>query len=470
MSSRRVTQTATVTIMLVLGGNLFAPVATMAEEVPWTKTYNGSGYDAAYDIVQTSDGGYALVGVTSSTTNPADGNCLLVKTDATGVMQWNHTYGTSDDEQVYTLIQTADGGFVLAGTQGPQPPIIKATSQASSSEGFWDFWLVKTDSHGISQWNQTYGGEGYDYAWALIQTTDGGYALMGGTTSYGAGKDDAWLIKTDAAGVAQWNHTYGTNDGEQAYTLIQTVDGGFVFAGKQGSPTSSEDFWLVKTDATGVMQWNHTYGTEDDECVYDLIQTIDGGFMLAGDKRGPFTRPDLWLVKTDATGVVQWNQTYGPTLGCFTITIVQTSDAGYTFARTTSSPGTQQLEGWLTKIASNGTIQWDRRYNQAYITSLILTSDEGFAMAGMVVNQGTGADFLLIRTTDTGVLASEFQTPETSFLLYALWLSFLAFTGGSIGLTASKIVYARYRKWRQPTAKEHKEQEGKKTHKVNPNS
>ncbi|MFX0064901.1 MAG: hypothetical protein ACFFC7_22220, partial [Candidatus Hermodarchaeota archaeon] len=133
----------------------------------------------------------------------------------------------------------------------------------------------------------------------------------------------------------------------------------------------------------------------------------------------------------------------------------------------TSASEIQQFESRLTKIASNGIIQWDRRYNQVCITSLILTSDEGFAMAGMVVNQGTGADFLLIRTTDTGVLPPDFQTPETPFLLYALWLSFLAFTGGSIGLTASKIVYVRYRNWRQPTAKEHKEQEGKKTHKVN---
>ncbi|MFX0066679.1 MAG: hypothetical protein ACFFC7_31455, partial [Candidatus Hermodarchaeota archaeon] len=433
MSSRRVTQTATVAIMLVLGGSLFAPVATMAEEIPWAKTYNGSGHDIAYDLVQTSDGGYALVGPTHSIPDTLEidpivnYNYLLVKTDANGVVQWNQTYGGKDYDTPDALIQTPDGGYALAG------------ETYSYGAGSIDYWLVKTDSNGIIQWNRTYGGAGTEEASGIIQTSDDGFALIGHTRSYGAGGDyvsAAWLIKTDADGVMQWNRTYGPSDFERGYTLIQTADGGFVFGGTQVTPSpffikatnqasSSQDFWLVKTDATGVAQWNQTYGTEDKECVYDLIQTTDGGFMLAGEKRSYSTGQVLWLVKTDVTGVVQWNQTYGPPLGRFT-NIIQTPDAGYIFARTRRSSETQQLEeqfeGWLTKIASNGNIQWERRYNQAYITSLILTSDEGFAMAGMVMNQGTGADFLLIRTTDTGVLPSAFQTPETFFLLYALWL------------------------------------------------
>ncbi|MFX0066332.1 MAG: hypothetical protein ACFFC7_29565, partial [Candidatus Hermodarchaeota archaeon] len=277
MSSRRVTQTATVAIMLVLGGSLFAPVATMAEEVPWAKTYTGSEYDIAYDLVQTSDGGYALVGWTTSTTTN-DANCLLVKTDANGVAQWNQTYGGDKREGAYALIQTRDGGYALAG------------DTVSHGTVDYDWWLVKTDAGGLMLWNRTYGGAGYEFASAIIQTSDDGFILMGSTTSYGAGSLDAWLIKTDATGVMQWNQTYGTSDVEQAYTLIQTADGGFVFAGSQGdSPpylikatsqaSSSEDFWLVKTDATGVAQWNQTYGTEVlNECVYDLIQTTDGGF------------------------------------------------------------------------------------------------------------------------------------------------------------------------------------------------
>ncbi|MFX0062334.1 MAG: hypothetical protein ACFFC7_09125 [Candidatus Hermodarchaeota archaeon] len=156
-------------------------------------------------------------------------------------MQWSQTYGGVYSDYASALIQTTDGGYALAGGTGLYDP------RGS------DYWLVKTDSNGTAQWNQTYRGKEDDEArtLALIQTTDGGYALAGGTSSYGAGGSDFWLVKTDSQGIPQWNQTYGGVRNDYAEALIQTTDGGYALAGRTGSfGAGRSDFWLVKTDGS----------------------------------------------------------------------------------------------------------------------------------------------------------------------------------------------------------------------------
>jgi predicted secreted protein len=154
-------------------------------------------------------------------------------------------------------------------------------------------------------WNRTYGGTGLERAFALVQTTDGGYALAGHTDSFGAGSADFWLVKTDTSGNMQWNKTYGEIGVDEAEALVQTVDGGYALAGWTTIGAGDYDFWLVKTDASGTVQWDKTYGGTNEEHAYALVQTTDGGYALAG-----FTASfgagnyDFWLVKTDASGVV----------------------------------------------------------------------------------------------------------------------------------------------------------------------
>ena len=136
---------------------------------------------------------------------------------------WNKTYGGTKDDDAEALVQTNDGGYAVAG------------QTMSSGAGLEDFWLVKTDASGNMQWNKTYGGTSYDEAWALVQTTDGGYALAGRTASFGAGGYDFWLVKTDASGNMQWNKTYGGTNDDFAFALVQTSDGGYALAGCTGS-------------------------------------------------------------------------------------------------------------------------------------------------------------------------------------------------------------------------------------------
>jgi len=208
----------------------------------WTKTYGGTSGDYAYALVQTSDGGYALAGMTESFgAGPLD--CWLVKTDASGNMQWNKTYGGTGSDYATAMEQTADGGYALAGITD------------SFGAGNTDFWLVKTDANGNAQWNKTYGGIGYDEAYDLVQTTDGGYALAGETTSFGAGNNDAWLVRTDASGNMMWNRTYGGTNEDGATALVETSDGGYALAGRTTSyGAGTADFWLVKTKADGTVQ------------------------------------------------------------------------------------------------------------------------------------------------------------------------------------------------------------------------
>jgi len=364
---------------------------TESSTYEWNKTYGGTNHDWASALVQTADGGYALAGGTRSF-GAGSSDFWLVKTDAAGNMMWNKTYGGTSSDYASALVQTGDGGYALAGGTG------------SFGAGNSDFWLVKTDASGTMQWNQTYGGTDTDEASALVQTTDGGYALAGETTSFGAGNNDAWLVRTDASGNMMWNRTYGGTIWDDVSALVQTSDEGYALAGMTYSlGIYSEDFWLVKTDAAGNALWNRTYGGYGYEWAYDLVQTGDGGYALAGQTWSfGAGSSDFWLVKTDAAGTMQWNQTYGGTEFEAAWALVQTSDGGYALAGWTWSFGAGNGDCWLVKIDANGNMMWNKTYggaDQDYVFALVQTGDGGYALAGSTWSFGAGnRDFWLVKT------------------------------------------------------------------------
>jgi hypothetical protein len=361
----------------------------------WNRTYGGASDDWAYALVQTSDGGYALTGWTWSF-GAGNGDFWLVKTDALGTMQWNRTYGGTNEEHAYALVQTTDGGYAIAGYT------------YSLGAGNWDFWLVKTDAAGTEQWNRTYGGTNSDWAFALVQTSDGGYALTGWTWSFGAGFYDVWLVKTDASGNMMWNRTYGGTNRDVAGALVQTTDGGYAIAGITSSfGAGASDCWLIKTDASGNMMWNRTYGGTNEEHAYDLVQTTDGGYAIAGYTRSYGAgNADFWLVKTDASGNALWNKTYGGTGEDYAYALVRTSDGGYALAGGTGSFGAGGYDAWLVKTDASGNMQWNKTYGGAsddWAYALVQTSDGGYAIAGYTDSYGAGSsDFWLIKTDASG--------------------------------------------------------------------
>jgi parallel beta-helix repeat protein len=307
----------------------------------WRKWYGGPSMDVATSVQQTSDSGYILTGFTYSyivDLGVGSNDFLLVKTDPDGIEQWNKTFGGKSDDYAYSVKQTTDAGYVLAG---------RKICEAGNS----DAWLIKTDGSGNEQWNKTFGGISHDMIYSVQQTSDDGYILAGSTSSYGVDKydSDAWLIKTDENGNEQWNKTFGETSYEEIKSVQQTIDGGYILAGYINTGMAYDrDAWLIKTNENGNEQWNKTFGENSFKEAYSVQQTIDGGYILAGH-----TFEDgscAWLVKTDAKGNEQWNKTFKGNGSGYARSVQQTIDGGYILAGGLSSV-VGEYEAWLIKVA-----------------------------------------------------------------------------------------------------------------------
>lgn len=375
-----------------VGGSGLSYSSSLSSEPPeaqWNKTYGGANHDYAYSAVHTSDEGYAIGGYTDSFGAGLD-DSWLVKTDADGNAQWNRTYGGTGMDHCYCILQTGDGGYVVAGVTN------------SSGAGDYDFWLLKTDLFGGMQWNKTYGGIKNDVTWSVVQTSDGGYLMAGSTDSFGAGFDDVWLVKTDASGNMQWNKTYGGGLDEAAYSVIQTSDGGYAMVGYTASSgAGSSDFWLIKTDASGNIEWSRTYGGSSWDCAQSVIQTSDGGYAIAGQTRSFGVGGDAWLIKTDASGRALWNKTYGGTGIERAYSVVQSDDGGYAMAGFTTSFGLGKEDFWLVKTDADGSMLWNETFggtNSDVARCLVQTSEGQYLVSGYTWSFGSGlSDFWLIK-------------------------------------------------------------------------
>jgi hypothetical protein len=385
-------------------------VSVDAESLVWNQTYGGADDDEACSLVATSDGGYALAGGT-----------LLVKTDEFGNMEWNRTYGAGSGwDGAYSLVEASDGGYALAG-------YVNSVDWERSSWIHRDFWLVKTDANGNTVWSRTYGGTGYDWAYSLVATSDGGYAIAGYTVSSGAGNADFWLVKTDEFGNMEWNRTYGGAEMDIAYSLIATSDGGYALAGETWSfGDGTPAFWLVKTDASGNMEWNRTYGTVWGwDGASSLVEASDGGYAIAGDSLRVFAGVhDFWLVKTDEFGNVQWNRTYGGPEQDWATSLVETPDGGYAIAGnnrpTELGRSLGEYDTLLVKTDEFGNMEWSETYEgtgrNIFVRSLVVASDGRYVLAGSIDSFGAGdRDFWLVKT-DGCMCPYECETYEYDYL------------------------------------------------------
>ncbi|MCW4044625.1 MAG: hypothetical protein NWE94_03800 [Candidatus Bathyarchaeota archaeon] len=235
---------------------------------------------------------------------------------------------------------------------------------------------------------RTYGGTEMKLskAYDVVQTADGGYAIGGIIEPFSGGDRNFWLVKTDSAGNMDWNRTIGGSKDDFAYSVVQTADGGYTMGGYTNSfGAGGYDFWLVKTDAIGNLLWNRTYGTSGNEKAYSMTQTRDGGYVLTGS--------DFWLVKTDPAGNMEWNQTHGPKkVGDFATSVVQTADGGYAL--------TGGSDAWLIKTDSTGNMEWNKTYGDlegGNPEAIVQTNDGGYAIAGT-----KSSSFWLAKTDSAG--------------------------------------------------------------------
>lgn len=309
-----------------------------AGNLVWGRTFGGSGWDRGYSVQQTSDGGYIVCGETSSY---GAGACdvYLLKTDSSGNLQWQRTFGGSDCDSGRSVLETPDGGYIVAGGTN------------SDGAGSGDVFLLKTDASGNLQWQKTFGGSGWDQGYSIWQTADGGYIVCGETSSSGAGGCDVYLLKTDASGNLQWQKTFGGEDDDFGYSVRQTADGGYIVAGETSSYGAGAcDVYFFKTGASGNLQWQKTFGGKEDDRAYSVQQTVSGGFILVGET-GSRGADDVYLIKTDASGNLQWDRIIGGSEYDYGRFVQQTPDGGYVIAGETNSYGAGGSDVYLIKLA-----------------------------------------------------------------------------------------------------------------------
>jgi hypothetical protein len=294
--------------------------------------------------------------------------------------------GGPANEAGKSLIQTSDGGYAIAGTT------------TSFGAGGYDVYVVKLDANVNLQWTKTIGGESDDWGNSLIQTSDGGYAVAGVTKSFGAGEKDVYLVKLDANGNLQWTKTIGGESDEWGTSLIQTSDGGYAITGLTKSfGAGNWDVYVVKLDANGNLQWTKTIGGPEHDRGLSLIQISDGGYAIAGSTQSFGAGEwDIYVVKLDANGNLQWTKTIGGKKEDVSTSLIQTSDGGYAIAGSTRSFGAGEADFYVVKLDANGNLQWTKtiggkKYDWGF--SLIQASDGGYAITGITSSGELAAYF-----------------------------------------------------------------------------
>ena len=346
-------------------------------ETEWENSFGGSDFEFAESVRQTADGGY-IIAATTLSYGAGLYDLYIVKTDASGNKTWEKTFGGSDYDYARSAEQTTDGGYIIAG------------GTKSYGAGQADFYLVKTNASGNMEWEQTIGGSGYDHAHSVQQTTDGGYIIAGETTSYGAGQADFYLVKTNASGNKTWDKTFGGSDYDQAYSVQQTADGGYILTGATVSYGVGGDVYLVKTDASGNKEWEQTFGDGDCEYAESVRQTADGGYIIVGTTYSYDVDGDVYLVKADASGNKTWEQIIDSGSWDDGFSAQQTTDGGYIIAGDTGSDD-ENGDAYLIKTDASGNIEWEQTIGGSDYDcsrSAQQTTDGGYILVGDTASYG----------------------------------------------------------------------------------
>jgi len=378
---------------------------TLAPDTTWTQMYSGGLYDWAWQVQQTTDGGYIMVGDTESA-GAGSFDIGVIKTDENGVTVWAKTYGGLSEDRGQSIQLTTDGGYIIAGTT------------LSYGNGWYDIWLIKIDSEGNELWSKTFGGTSWDWGYYVEQTTDGGYIITGCKDPGIYSIWDIYLIKTDSEGNTLWTKTFGGDSYDVGHCVKQTSDGGYIITGYTYSyGAGSSDMWLIKTDGNGNLEWDNTFGDTEPEHGYSVIQSGDEYVVTGYTKSYGEGDYDVWLVKTDNEGNEIWNKTYGGPEDDRSFAIQYTSDDNFVVAGFTDSFGAGNYDMWLLKIDNAGDTLWtktigDDNLNRA--RSVVQTTDGGYILAGdtYIYEQGEYNYYLVKIDPETGVGFEENFEPQ----------------------------------------------------------
>lgn len=410
-------------ITMLCISSFFASAQINPPAIQWQNTIGGSSYENVSTVIQTEGGRYLIggssyFGTSSDKSEPGQGryDYWIVQLDENGTVLFEHTYGGDLDDYLKDMIQTPDGGYLLGGYS-----ISGITGDKTSlTYGSADYWIVKLNNLFEIEWQQSYGGNKEDFLSCIANTPDGGY-LFGGTSYSGIagvkteqvyGKADYWVIKTDNKGDIEWQNTIGGSRRDYLYTMENTNDGGYILGGQSVSPASGDkaegkfgggDYWVVKLDNNGTISWENTIAGNQYETLTSVDQTPDDGYLLCGysnsaglkDKsencKGEY---DYWVIKLNSNGVIEWDKTIGGSDAEWIYDVELTSDGGYIlggFSKSGISGDKKETarggyDYWVVKVNNTGTIEWQKTiggsggYDLMY--SILQCSDGGYILAG----------------------------------------------------------------------------------------
>jgi hypothetical protein len=372
----------------------------------YQRTIGGTLDDVLYSSVQTTDGGFIATGWTRSF-GVDSANIYVVKISSSGTIQWSKTIGGANDDGAYGVIQSTDGGYVVAGYT------------RSFGAGDYDMLIIKLSSSGAVEWNKTIGAAGYDYARSVIQVADGGYIIDGATNSFGAGNFDYYFVKLSSSGSLEWSKTAGGTNIDRASFMIQTSDGGFAVTGRTNSfGAGNYDVCLIKFTSSYNIDWSNVIGGTDYEEANSIRQTTDGGYVIAG-QTGSYGAGlyDMYILKVNSLGALQWSRTVGGTNNDYGNSIFQTTEGGYIVGGSVTSFGAGGQDMYIVKLTTSGTLDWSRTIggtNNDLAYTVYQTSDGGYNVNGYTGSFGVGAyDLFNVKLNSSGNTCGNSTSPSS---------------------------------------------------------
>lgn len=398
------------TILTILA--FFSLIASYAQApaLQWQKSLGGSSSDESWSVVPTADGGYISAGYTNSndgdvTVNYGSNDVWVVKLSAAGLVQWQRSFGGSGEEEARQILQTFDGGYIIAGMSDSHD------GDVTGAHGNTDMWIVKLSATGSMEWQKTYGGSNNEEAWAIVQTTDSGYVFTGvsnstdGDVTGNHGDQDMWLVRINATGTLLWQKSLGGTGSDFGHDLIRDNDGGYVVVGQTNSNDGDvsgnhgfTDYWVVKVTATGSLVWQRTLGGTYYDEPHSVMKTADNGYIVSGiswstdgDVTGNHGERDYWVVKLSASGGLLWQRSFGGSGTDVAYCMNKTQDGGFVISGCSMSAdgdvtlnhGSQDI--WVVKFNSSGTLEWQKSFGGTsfeYAYSIAETTDGGYILSG----------------------------------------------------------------------------------------
>lgn len=323
--------------------SLYSLLFAGAPDTLWTRAYGGANEDGSHAVQQTTDGGFIITGYTSSPDDRLD--AYLIRINSDGDSLWTRTFHNLGDDVGLSVQQTSDEGFIIAGRTG------------TIYSGKPDVYLVRTNKNGDTLWTQTYGDTSFDYGYSVQQTNDGGFIIAGETVFDVINNENVYLVRTDSNGNKIWERNFGGKNDDRGYSLSITRDEGFIITGwTESFSTNDLNVYLIRTNSSGDTLWTRTYGGTKWDNGHSVIQTKDDGYIIAGETESfGAGSHDIYLIRTDSHGDTLWTKTCGGDSADVGFSIQQTSDGGFIVAGHTRSFGSGGSDVYLIRIDKDTT-------------------------------------------------------------------------------------------------------------------